>query len=88
MIPVITIDGPSGVGKGSVSQLLARELKWHFLDSGALYRVLALAALEQGITPKDPQKLHKLALQMPVQFLVDNLDLEPQIWLGDRLPRK
>ena len=84
MIPVITIDGPSGVGKGSVSQLLARELKWHFLDSGALYRVLAVAALEQGITAKDPLKLHSLALNMPVQFVVDNEALEPQIWLGER----
>ena len=41
-IPIIAIDGPSGVGKGTMAQMLARELKWHLLDSGALYRVLAV----------------------------------------------
>ncbi len=46
-IPVITIDGPSGSGKGTVSQLLAQHLGWHFLDSGALYRVLALFSLKK-----------------------------------------
>jgi len=43
--PVITIDGPSGSGKGTVSRILADQLGWHLLDSGAIYRVLALAAL-------------------------------------------
>jgi cytidylate kinase len=80
MIPVITIDGPSGVGKGSVSQLLARELQWHFLDSGALYRVLAVAAAQQKVELTDAAKLHDLALNMPVEFKVD--ELEPQVWLA------
>ena len=45
-IPVITIDGFGGTGKGTISQLLAQQLGWHYLDSGALYRVLANAALK------------------------------------------
>ena len=49
-VPVITIDGPSGSGKGTVGQCLAQELGWHFLDSGALYRILALAVQKQGIS--------------------------------------
>ncbi len=44
MIPVLTIDGPSGVGKGTVANIVAAELKWHILDSGAIYRAFALAA--------------------------------------------
>ena len=47
--PVITIDGPGGVGKGTVCHLLAEKLGWHLLDSGAIYRVLALAALHHNI---------------------------------------
>ncbi len=49
MIPVLTIDGPSGAGKGAVGRLLAQRLDWHFLDSGAIYRVLGLAVLEQDV---------------------------------------
>ena len=45
-IPVLTIDGPSGAGKGTVSRIVAHRLGWHYLDSGALYRILALAAAE------------------------------------------
>ncbi len=48
--PVITIDGASGTGKGVVGLLVAKQLGWHLLDSGALYRVLALAAQNQGIS--------------------------------------
>ncbi len=49
VIPVITIDGPSGAGKGTIAQMLALDLKWHILDSGALYRTLAYFMLEQNI---------------------------------------
>ncbi len=49
-VPVVTIDGPSGSGKGTVGQQLALRLGWHFLDSGALYRLLALIAEERGIS--------------------------------------
>jgi CMP/dCMP kinase len=81
-IPVVTIDGPSGVGKGSVSLLLAKELKWHFLDSGALYRVLALAAEEKFIPLTDGPALGQLASEMPIRFEVGKGD--PEIWLGNR----
>ncbi len=67
-IPVITIDGPSGSGKGTIGLLLAQELGWHFLDSGALYRALALAALQQNIALHDEKMLVALAEQTDVQF--------------------
>ena len=47
--PVVTIDGPSGAGKGTISQLLAEKLGWKLLDSGAIYRVLALAAMHHNV---------------------------------------
>lgn len=68
-VPVITIDGPSGTGKGTISQLLARELGWHLLDSGALYRALALAAIKRHIEPDDEAALGALAVGLNVRFL-------------------
>ena len=59
--PVITVDGPSGSGKGTVSQCLAEKLGWHHLDSGALYRLLAYAALQQAVPLDDEQALVQLA---------------------------
>ena len=53
VIPVITIDGPSGAGKGTIAQMLALDLNWNILDSGALYRTLAYFMLEQGIELQD-----------------------------------
>jgi cytidylate kinase len=68
LIPVITLDGPSGSGKGAVGQLLAKQLGWHFLDSGSIYRVLAFAALEKNISPKDEVLLTTLAINLNIQF--------------------
>ncbi|HEY0720575.1 MAG TPA: (d)CMP kinase [Gammaproteobacteria bacterium] len=68
-VPIITVDGPSGVGKGTLSQRLARHLGWHFLDSGALYRLLGLAARRQGVDPADEVRLELLALKLDVRFL-------------------
>ncbi len=59
--PVITIDGPSGSGKGTISQALAAHLGWHYLDSGSLYRLLAYAALRDGVALDDAPGLVVLA---------------------------
>ncbi|EKE86933.1 (d)CMP kinase [Idiomarina xiamenensis] len=68
-IPVITIDGPSGAGKGTVSRLLADKLGWHLLDSGAIYRVLALAAIHHHFSPDDEESLVVLAANLDVKFV-------------------
>lgn len=65
--PIVTIDGPSGSGKGTISRGLASRLRWHFLDSGALYRLVALAAARRG-NPGDPEDLARLARTMDVSF--------------------
>ena len=69
-IPIITVDGPSGTGKGTICSYLTDWLQWHFLDSGALYRVLALAAERQGIKSDDESGLAKLAENLNVAFKV------------------
>jgi cytidylate kinase len=74
-IPVLTIDGPSGSGKGTVAQLVAKELGWHYLDSGALYRVLAQAALKRDIDFSDEEKIAQLAQQLDVVFSLANEQL-------------
>ncbi len=66
--PVITIDGPGGAGKGTISQLVAQKLGWYVLDSGSLYRVLALAALKQDIDMQDVKALKQLASNLDVTF--------------------
>ena len=68
MAPVIAVDGPSGSGKGSLCQSLARELGFHLLDSGALYRIVGLAAVKQGISFEDEKSLALLAAQLDVEF--------------------
>ncbi len=73
---LITIDGPSGSGKGTVAGLMAARLGWHFLDSGALYRVLALGATRRGIALGDSAALADLARQMKVEFRGDRVLLE------------
>lgn len=67
--PVVTIDGPGGSGKGTIAGLLARELGWHLLDSGALYRLTALAAMNHGVALDDEASLEVLAAHLDVQFL-------------------
>ncbi len=69
--PVITIDGPSGTGKGTISQLVAQELNWNFLDSGALYRVLAFAAKQHSVDIQNEKALVVLAGHLDVQFPAD-----------------
>jgi cytidylate kinase len=67
-VPVITIDGPSGSGKGTVAALLAGKLGWNFLDSGALYRLLAFAARNHGVDLTNEEALKLLAAHLDVQF--------------------
>ncbi len=66
--PVITIDGPSGTGKGTIAHLLASELGWHILDSGALYRIVAVAALDERVAADDDVGLNRIASVMRVEF--------------------
>ena len=68
-IPVITIDGPGGSGKGTVAGLLARQLGWKLLDSGALYRLLAFAARNHAIDLVNESALKALAAHLDVQFI-------------------
>ena len=76
MIPIITIDGPSGSGKGTIGQLLAERLGWHFLDSGAVYRVLAAAARHRGITGDQIPELVELAENLELSFVQGRAWLE------------
>lgn len=76
MIPVITIDGPAGSGKGTVAKLVAQRLDFHYLDSGALYRLTALACKKSDIDFADIPKVGQLALQLKVKFV------QQQIFLG------
>ncbi len=74
-VPVITIDGPGGVGKGTVAHLLAKKLNWHFLDSGAIYRVVAFAAEKASISMDDCDKLLDLIHTLKPTFSKDNEDI-------------
>lgn len=89
-VPVVTIDGPSGVGKGTVARALSRRLGWHLLDSGALYRILALAAQRDGISLDDSARVAALAPRLDIVFsaaadaeaiLVDGADVTAQLRL-------
>jgi cytidylate kinase len=66
--PVLTIDGPSGSGKGTIARLLAKRLGWHLLDSGALYRLTALAAQRRGLALEDADAVAAVAATMNVRF--------------------
>ncbi len=66
--PVIAIDGPSASGKGTVAELVARSLGFHYLDSGALYRLVALAALGTGINLEEELKIRDIALNINIKF--------------------
>lgn len=67
-IPVITLDGPAASGKGTVAELVARELGFHYLDSGALYRIATLAALKAGVDPADSEGLTAVAEKLSPVF--------------------
>lgn len=77
LIPVITIDGPTASGKGTVAHLVAQKLGFHYLDSGALYRLAALSAIRHQVPLNDEHALAKLAEKLPCKFVGD------QIWLAN-----
>ncbi|HEX4269159.1 MAG TPA: (d)CMP kinase [Steroidobacteraceae bacterium] len=66
--PVVTVDGPSGSGKGTISRAVAQRAGWHLLDSGALYRLVAYAGLDRGLDPGDVDGHARLAAGMGVTF--------------------
>lgn len=83
-IPVIAIDGPSASGKGTVAQLVAAQLGFHYLDSGALYRIVALATQQQNISWKDAAAITACAKTLEIKFnndqvLLNNEDISDQI---------
>jgi cytidylate kinase len=72
VVPVIAIDGPSGSGKGTIARWVARQLGWHLLDSGALYRLVALAGLREGLPAFDVAGHARLAASLDAQFDMDD----------------
>lgn len=73
-IPVLTIDGPSGAGKGTVSRAVAKKLGWNYLDSGSIYRSLAIASLKQNADLDNPEEIIAVAARMRLEFeCVDEL---------------
>lgn len=75
-IPVITIDGPSASGKGTIAQCVAKKLGFHYLDSGALYRLVAFKALQVGIDISDENKLAEIAANLDVSFEGEQIYLQ------------
>ncbi|HSG62163.1 MAG TPA: (d)CMP kinase [Pseudomonadales bacterium] len=80
VFPVLTIDGPGGSGKGTIAQKVAEHLGWHFLDSGALYRLLALAAINHSVHLDNEESLAILAAHLDIEFLVTT-GKEPKVML-------
>ncbi len=73
---VITVDGPSGAGKGTLCHALAEKLGFDFLDSGAIYRILALAAVKQGIDFENESALAELGRNLNVKFMPENNEIK------------
>jgi len=69
IVPVLTIDGPGGAGKGTICQKVAKQLNWHLLDSGALYRLTALATQKHGVALDNEESIALLAKHLDVQFM-------------------
>jgi cytidylate kinase len=79
-VPILTIDGPSGAGKGTIARAIASRLGWRLLDSGALYRVAALAALKAGIPLDDEEAVARVAERLDVEF--DEVDGRERVILA------
>jgi cytidylate kinase len=82
--PVVTIDGAGGTGKGSAGHMVAKSLGWHLLDSGVLYRVLAMAAMKHHVTFDNEPVLEVLASHLDVQFIeTDKVGMPPRVLLDN-----
>jgi cytidylate kinase len=77
-VPVLTIDGPSGSGKGTISRAVAQRLGWHYLDSGALYRAVGLASAWDGVDLSDPEAVAACAARTEIRF-EDDASGEPRV---------
>ena len=77
-IPVLTIDGPSGSGKGTISRAVAQRLGWHYLDSGAIYRAVGLAAAWEGVDLSDADSVAACAARTEIRFIAEG-EGEPHI---------
>jgi CMP/dCMP kinase len=71
-IPVLTIDGPSGAGKGTVSRIVAKKLGWNYLDSGSIYRSLAIALLQKNVDLANETEILKIAQTLDLAFECDD----------------
>jgi len=86
--PIVTIDGPSGSGKGTISRAVAVRVGWHLLDSGALYRLVALAGRKRSLNPDDTQGHAQIAGSMDVRFDVAPDGGEAVILAGEEVTRQ
>lgn len=77
--PIIAIDGPGGAGKGTVCRQVARELGWHLLDSGSLYRIVGYAARKRGLNLQDSSRIAALAKNLDVRFAESANDISIQL---------
>lgn len=87
-VPIIAVDGPSGSGKGTVSRIVARRLGWNLLDSGALYRLVALAGMLREFAPGDETSHEALAAGLDVRFEVDGEGAERVLLEGRDVTRE
>jgi CMP/dCMP kinase len=88
VVPVIAIDGPSGSGKGTIARWVARQLGWHLLDSGALYRLVALAGLRQSLPAFDVAGHARLAASLDARFGMDDRGEEQILLAGQDVTRE
>jgi len=82
-VPVLAVDGPGGAGKGTICQMVAKQLGWHLLDSGALYRLTALAAQKHGVALDNEASVAVLAKHLDVQFIPQDEGLVNTILEGE-----